>query len=340
MSRSGPLPLSSLIELCRSLRHYLAAGLSLLDVFRQQAKRGPLPLRSVAESVVKDIEQGHDLERALNRHKDRFPPLLLSLASVGEQSGSLPEVFAELEKYFKLQQQLRRQFWSQIAWPLLQFFLATLIIAGVLFILGLLGSSFDPLGFGLTGTGGAVTFLGIVWGTVALLGGVYFLLTRSLRGRARVHALLLRLPAVGPCLEALALHRFCVALRLTTESAMPIARAVKLSLRATGNEAFVAQTDVVVKALGKGEDLTVSLARSRLLPEDFANILANAEEGGRISEILRHQAEHYEEEARRRLSVLTKVAGWSIWMLVAGLMIFFIFRMYLKYIEQFDKFGV
>src|SRR5262245_60094398 len=35
------LSLSVLIELCRTLRHYLGAGLTLPDVFRQQAKRGP-----------------------------------------------------------------------------------------------------------------------------------------------------------------------------------------------------------------------------------------------------------------------------------------------------------
>ncbi len=33
---SSRLPLSSLIELCRVLRHYLGAGLTLRDVFRQQ----------------------------------------------------------------------------------------------------------------------------------------------------------------------------------------------------------------------------------------------------------------------------------------------------------------
>ena len=108
----------------------------------------------------------------------------------------------------------------------------------------------------------------------------------------------------------------------------------------TGNEAFVARTEVVVKALNEGEDLRMSFARSRLLPEDFVNILANAEEGGRVAEMLRHQAEHYEEEASRRLTVLTKVAGWGIWMFVAGLMIFLIFRMYLTYFQQFDKLGL
>ena len=334
---TSALPLSALVELCRSLRHYLGAGLSLVDVFRQQAKRGPSAVRPVAESIARDLEQGHALERALKKHKAAFPPLFLALASVGEESGGMPEVFAELEKYFRLQQQLRRQFWGQITWPLIQFVIGTFVLAGMIFILGLFNSPFDPLGLGLTGTGGAVAFLAIIWGGVGLLVGLYFFLTHTLRHKARVDAWLLGVPAVGPCLQALALQRFCLALRLTTETGMPINQAVRLSLRATGNEAFVAKTDVVVESLKAGNELTGSLARSRLLPEDFVNILANAEEGGRISEVMQHQAEHYEEESRRRLAILTKAAGYGIWMLIGGLMVLAIFRMYLSYFQQFDK---
>src|SRR4051812_7082944 len=306
---SAALPLSTLVELCRSLRHYLGAGLSLVDVFRQQAKRGPARLRDIAGGIARELEAGNDLEHALNRYREQFPPLLLALASVGEQSGNLPEVFGELEKYFRLQQQLRRQFWGQISWPLIQFVVGVFVLAGMLFVLGMFNSTYDPLGLGLTGTSGALWFLAIVWGSVGLLVGLYFFLTRSLRGKAKVDALLLRLPVGGPCLEALALHRLCLALRLTMQTALPIAQALRLSLRATGNEAFVARTDAVVGAVRRGEELTAALDRSRLLPEDFRNILANAEEGGRVAEVLAHQAEHYEEEARRRLSVLTQVAG-------------------------------
>src|SRR5262249_32577549 len=183
---TSALPLSALVELCRSLRHYLAAGLTLVDVFRQQAKRGPAALRSVAQSIVGDLEQGHDLERALKKHKTAFPPLFLALASVGERSGDLPEVFAELEKYFRLQQQLRRQFWSQITWPLIQFVLGVFVLAGMIFVLGLFKSPLDPLGLGLTGTSGALWFLVIIWGSVGLLIGLYFFLTRTLRRKARV----------------------------------------------------------------------------------------------------------------------------------------------------------
>src|SRR5690349_6093165 len=83
------LPLSALIELCRSLRHYLGAGLSLVDVFRQQARRGPAAVRPLAERIAADLEAGNSLEAALKPDAKRFPPLMLSLSSVGERTGML-----------------------------------------------------------------------------------------------------------------------------------------------------------------------------------------------------------------------------------------------------------
>ncbi len=44
---SAQLPLPSLIELCRVGKHYLSSGLMLRDVFRNQAAKGPLPVRPV-----------------------------------------------------------------------------------------------------------------------------------------------------------------------------------------------------------------------------------------------------------------------------------------------------
>ena len=44
---SSRLPLSSVIELCRVLRHYLGAGLTLRDAFRKQAARGMADLDCV-----------------------------------------------------------------------------------------------------------------------------------------------------------------------------------------------------------------------------------------------------------------------------------------------------
>src|SRR5713101_6382127 len=117
MLLSARLPVSSLIELCRALRHNLSAGLTLRDVFRQQARQGALAVRPVAGRIRQVIERGDDLETALNQEAKHFPPLFLALASVGERSGNLPEVFTALEKYYVLQQRMWRQFISLSIWP-------------------------------------------------------------------------------------------------------------------------------------------------------------------------------------------------------------------------------
>src|SRR5437879_4014457 len=96
---SARLSLTSLIELCRVLRHYLSSGLGLVEVFRQQALRGAPQVRAMCRRIGQSLEEGNDLERALKPEKSAFPPLFIALAGVGEQSGNLPEVFGELEKY-------------------------------------------------------------------------------------------------------------------------------------------------------------------------------------------------------------------------------------------------
>jgi type II secretory pathway component PulF len=263
--------------------------------------------------------------------------LFLDLAVVGEETGNLPEIFGELEEYYRMQQKLAREFRSKITPTVVQFFVAVFVVAAMLFVLGAIASSRgsqagDPLGWGLRGKGGAILFLGTIFGLIGLLAAAYFLLTRKWRTKAAVDDLLLRLPIVGPCLRAFALGRFTLALRLTLETGMTITKALRLSLRATSNQAFVARTDLVVNSLKDGNDLAQALTTSRIFPEDFLNIIAVAEEGGRVPEVLRHQAQYYQDEAGRRLAALTRAAGFLVWVLYAVFMVILIFRLALSYI--------
>jgi type IV pilus assembly protein PilC len=328
------LPLSDLIELCRVLRHYLGSGLTLRDVFKQQAHRGPLRVRPLANRISQDLEKGVDLEAALNKERAAFPPLFLSLAVVGEQSGNMPEIFGELERYYLMQQKLKRMFLAQIAWPVIQFLLAVFVIAGLLFILGIIaenvgGKALDPLGLGLTGARGAAIFLCIVFGFFLFLGATYWIVTRHLKQKASIDRMVLGIPVFGPCFRALALSRFCLALRLTTETGMSITRAMKLAMTATGNGAYEAGQPQVRASLRAGDDLTKALWDRRLFPEEFQNILSVAEESGRLHDVLDHQTEHYQDEARRRLFILTQLAAWGVWLFVAILIIIAIFRIYI-----------
>lgn len=330
------LSLSSLVELCRVLRHYLGAGLSLEEVFRQQATRGPAAVRPIAARVALVLRKGGSLEKALSQEERHFPPLFLSLARVGERTGMLPEVFADLEQYFLGQQQLRRRFVSLTAWPILQFVMAVFVVALVILVLGMFdaeirpGVRYDPLGLGLFGASGALTFLAVVVGTLAGVWFSFWLLGRLLPATFR-DRFLLALPVIGGYVRDLAMMRFCLSLRLTTESGMSIGRAVQLSMAATGNAAFVAASAVAERTVADGDDLTLALTRTRLMPEDFLRILEVGERAGTLSEVLRHQADHYRETASRRMTAVTFLFAALTWLGVGGCIVTVVIRFMLFY---------
>jgi type II secretory pathway component PulF len=72
---------------------------------------------------------------------------------------------------------------------------------------------------------------------------------------------------------------------------------------------------------------------------DFVNIIAVAEEGGRVPEVMANQAQYYEEEATRRLAVLTRIAGFGVWLFVASLIIMAIFRLASIYFNALNQAG-
>ena len=339
------LPLAAVIELCRVLRHYLHAGLPLPAVFRQQASSGPAAARAVAGRMADRLEQGESLADALAPEEAAFPPVFVSLAGVGEQTGALPEVFAELERYFIRQKALLRAFRGQVAWPLFQFFAAVFVLAILIYFLGQLPAmpgrpAYDPLGFGLLGARGAAVFLGVVFGTLGLGWLIVVLLRRGLAGKASVDRFLLRLPMLGPCLQALALSRFSLALRLASEAGMSIGKGLRMAMKAAGNAAFLDAAGAATATVKKGDDVTMALGATNLFPDDYLRIVAVAEESGALPEVLKQQAEYYHEEASRRLGTLAAVAGYVVWAVVAGCLVYGIFKLYLGRLSGFPELGL
>jgi type IV pilus assembly protein PilC len=324
MLLSQQLPLTALVELCHRLRVSLSAGLTLRDVFRQLASSHSRLLRPLGQRVRERIDKGESLRAALQAERDVLPPLFLAMATVGEQTGRLPEVMENLEKYYQLRLQSWRRLRSRSLLPVIQFVIATGVIALLLFVLGAIaqarGTQAQGL-FGLRGQSGAITFLLVVAALFSSVYLFYLIVTRWLGQQARFDRLVLRLPAVGPCVRAFVVSRFALAMQMALDTSLAIGKAVRLSLEATGNGAFREQSDLMVAELERGETLTEALARGRVFPLEFLSMVAVGEEGGRVVEIMGHQAAHYQEEGERRLKALTATLTFLIWVFYVVFMV-------------------
>jgi type IV pilus assembly protein PilC len=333
----GTQTFDGLAAWCRAIKHGHGAGLPLVRMFDMQARSGPLAFREAAGRIARKLEAGDSLEDALTAEGPNLPELFVALAVVGERSGRIPEVFARLEEYYRLQAQMRREFRSQAARPVFMFVGAVLVIALTIFVLGLLASGDSeptaPVGLGLTGASGAILFLVVV---AAIVGGLilaYKLFTNTVAKQASFEAWLLRWPVLGPCIQAAAMSRFCLALRLTLDSSMSIGKALRLSLRATGNGAYQAQADRIAKQVKKGQELTQAIGRSSIFPPEFISTLHVGEESGQVPEVMERQAEYYREEFARRSKALARAMAGGVYVLVGLFIIAAIFRIASVYIQ-------
>ena len=340
---SQRIPLADLADLCRILHHNLSAGLTLHRVMKQQGERGRRSLRPVASRIAAKLKNGSSFIDALQGEEHAFPPLFLSMCRIGESTGHMPEIFRELEQYCQLELQLRRQFRSQTFLPIVQFIAAVCILAGVIYVLGIIASTRggQPMItiFGLSGGAGAAAFLSTIAGSILALGTVYYIFAALGMKAAWAHQVMLRVPIIGPCLYAIAMARFTLALRLTLDSGLPVAQALRLSMEATGNIHFANRAEKAIVAVKSGKSLRQAIRATGLFADDFLQIISTAEEGGRVPEMMQFQMDYWQDEAKRRMTMLTRAAGGAVWLGVACFIIYAIFRLANVYFDALGGIG-
>lgn len=326
----------SLARLCRSLATLIESGVPIQQSLATLSKRsGDQATRNALKAMEVGIKGGMSLSEAISEQGTFFPELFRDLTEVAEDTGNLAEVFTALALHYENLISMKQQFIGQITMPVIQFVAATGILALLIYLLGMIAAGnntkpMDVLGLGLTGTSGALMFLGIIYGSIFLLVVVYFIIVRGFGKGKFLYDILLRIPVMGKCLEAFALARFSWAFALTQESGMRIIPSLKASFRATSNPSYIGVQKQVCSMLQEGEELATSLAETRIFPEEYIQIVSVSEQSGTVPETLKRISPQLEDQARRTLSALTTALGWLVWALVAGLIIYAIFQIFVN----------
>ena len=149
--------------------------------------------------------------------------------------------------------------------------------------------------------------------------------------------MLLKIPGVGGCLRSFAIARFAWCFALTQQAGMSIRPSLTSSLNATANGAFVAAEPYIWNEIHEGETLGDALRTSRLFPDEFLHFVDTAEETGTVPEALDRMSHQFDEEAHRSLQWLTVLLARGIWVLVAMIIIFFIFRLAMFYVDMLNS---
>jgi type II secretory pathway component PulF len=106
-----------------------------------------------------------------------------------------------------------------------------------------------------------------------------------------------------------------------------VRRALRLALAHSGNVKFADAAEPMMAVISRGRPIHEAMSEARVFPAAYVDAVAVGEESGRLVETLAILSRQQQEEARGALAVLVRLAGFAVWLLVAGLIITMIFRL-------------
>lgn len=97
------ISISSLVDITRTFSILIGSGVSILDAITIVKETSDNNVYQTAfANVYKKIEKGESFGTALEE-ESIFPPILVQMASVGEESGHLDETMMRISRYFEIQ---------------------------------------------------------------------------------------------------------------------------------------------------------------------------------------------------------------------------------------------
>ncbi|MDN4503136.1 type II secretion system F family protein [Alteromonadaceae bacterium BrNp21-10] len=272
----------------------LASGVRInkgLDIIYKTKANPALGL--LIADVSRSLNKGSSLSEALAEHPNVFEPLYCNLVQLGEASGNLSEVFAELAKELKFRRDLQRKIIGSLTYPLVILFVCILSVFFIFnFIIPKMSSLFSDLEL-------------VPWYTRALIetsqwmSQYQWLLVLGLLGlivcgiaafrRPDVKRwwsdAALRLPILRKIIALAERIRFCGSMAMMLKSGVPVEKALKLANGNIKNLHLQREIDIARKKIKQGSGLTAALSQSVLFPDFFVSLLDIGEQSGNLESV-------------------------------------------------------
>ncbi|MDO8529902.1 MAG: type II secretion system F family protein [bacterium] len=321
------------IMMTRNLGVMFSTGLSMVktfDILSVQAKNKVL--KAALLDIKEKINKGENLSDALEKYPKIFSELFTNMIKVGEESGTLDDIFQILSLQLSKEHDLKSKIKNAMIYPSLilmtMFIIGAVIITIVLPSLNIFFTSLSvdvPIYTRILLDSGA--FLAIHWwllivGPIALFLALWLTL-KTKKGKWVADTFLLKLPLISPIVKKNNSAFLVRSLSSLIASGVPLLRAMEISSKTVGNYYFkkaIVEAGVKIKA---GEKLSNALKPYQaIFPFGVIEMMEVGEETGKTADILKKLADFYEQEAIVAVEKLTTLLE-PILIIVLGLAVGF-----------------
>ena len=290
------------------------SGLPLDQALAAVAEQADSPaVAKVVDAMRTNVEAGESLPGVLARFPRTFSPLYRGLVGAGVDSGRLGDVLSRLADYLEARQALRQKLTVALIYPVLVTIVAFSVIAVLLvYVVPQVVSVYEQsrqqlpvLTRALIASSAFLRATGWFWVAAAIvLPMLAVVAARQPAIRPRVHAAVLRMPAIGRLASTLDTARFASTLAILVGSGTPLLRALDAAAAVMRMQPLADAARDAAALVREGVPLARALKEQRLFPPVLVHLVANGEQTGRLPEMLVRAAAELERTAEMRLAWL------------------------------------
>ncbi len=304
-----------LIMFCRQMYTIAKSGIPLVRGIRGLAAGlKHAEFQRVLNDVAQRLEGGSALSPALGKHPKVFNNLFVSMISVGESTGSLDQVFAQLAFYMERDEETRKSIKSAVRYPM--FVVIALAIAVTVVNIAVIPKFADmfkqfkaelPLVTKIL-IGTSHVFVNYWWalllGSGIAVAGVWYYLSTP-QGAVFWGQKKLRLPVIGSIIDRASMARYARSFSLMLRAGVPLNQALTLCARAIDNPYLAMKIERIRRGIERGDSLLRTHMNAEMLSPLVLQMIAVGEESGKVEELLAEVADFYEREVDYDLKKLS-----------------------------------
>jgi len=327
----GQVKIVDQIFFCRQMYSLLKAGVPIMQALRGlRDTTQNQALAKVIGSLIEGLDAGLDLTSAVKRHPDAFPAVFVSLISVGENTGSLPDAFAQLADYFDREKDTRDRIKQAVRYPIFVIIaMAIALLIVNIFVIPAFAKVYGNLKVALPlPTRILIGFSNFTlqywyWLAMGFIGGVVGarMYVQTPDGRYRWDRLKLQFPIIGGIIYRASLGRFARALSMTMRSGVPVVQGMTVISNAVDNEFISTRILQMRDGLERGETITRTAGATGMFPPLVLQMISVGEESGTVDTLLTEVAEYYEREVDYDLKNLSSSIEPILLVAVGGLVL-------------------
>lgn len=325
--------LKDMMIFTRQLSTMINAGVPLVrSLATLQAQTENQTFKRHISEVSKDVEGGLSFADALEKHPTVFSPIYVNMVRAGEAGGILDDILKKLAVQQEKDAHIRAKFKGAMTYPIILLSITFLVFMGLMmFVMPRLGkiikdlggpdAKLPPITQGMLAISDFMVSKWYILVAVVVIGVP--LLKRAIstpNGKRKKDELLMKIPIISDIIKKVAIARFARIFASLMSAGVNVVDSITITSKALNNAVIEAELMEASKAVVNGQQLSVPLANSKILPPIVSQMMAVGEETGQTDEILIKIADFYEEEVDTVVESLSSILE-PIMIVVMGAMI-------------------